>query len=106
MVAAETLTSSRELAGGRGRLSSGPLFLPSSCCWQSTPIPVPLLPGRRGQSACFAFQVGKCRIQGAEGQQALAQVVGSLPPLWETWIEFLALGFSLAQLWLLQASWE
>lgn len=31
----------------------------------------------------------------------LAQVRGPLPLAWETWMEFLALGFNLAQTWLL-----
>lgn len=35
-------------------------------------------------------------------QQVMMQVVGSLPPTWETWIESQVPGLSLAQPWPLQ----
>lgn len=40
------------------------------------------------------------------GNRLLAQVIESLMPKWETWIEFLVLSFNLAQACLLQVSGE
>lgn len=37
-------------------------------------------------------------------QQVMAEVLGSLLPMWETWLKFWVLGFSQAQLWMLWAS--